>query len=84
VLDGIFYQADVWFDGAYLGDPEGYFFPHSFDVTQLARLGDEHVLAVEVACTPHLRSPADGAQRSKCVRSKSGPSLVANAGSLRQ
>ncbi len=53
VLDGIFYQADVWFDGAYLGDPEGYFFPHSFDVTQLARLGDEHVLAVEVACTPH-------------------------------
>lgn len=53
VLDGIFYQADVWFDGAYLGDPEGYFFPHSFEVTQLARLGDEHVLAVEVACTPH-------------------------------
>jgi beta-mannosidase len=52
VLDGIFYQADVWFDGAYLGDPEGYFFPHSFDVTQLARLADEHVLAVEVACAP--------------------------------
>ena len=25
-LDGIFYQADVWLDGAYLGDPEGYFF----------------------------------------------------------
>jgi beta-mannosidase len=52
VLDGVFYQADVWFDGAYIGDPEGYFFPHSFDVTQLARLGREHVLAVEVACTP--------------------------------
>ena len=31
-FDGIFYQADVWLDGAYLGDPEGYFFPHSFDV----------------------------------------------------
>ena len=28
-LDGIFYQADVWLDGAYLGDPEGYFFPHT-------------------------------------------------------
>ena len=52
VLDGVFYQADVWFDGAYIGDPEGYFFPHSFDVTQLARLADEHVLAVEVACAP--------------------------------
>ena len=33
-FDGIFYQADVWLDGAYLGDPEGYFFPHSFDVTR--------------------------------------------------
>jgi beta-mannosidase len=51
-FDGIFYQADVWLDGAYLGDPEGYFFPHSFDVTALSRLGDDHVLAVEVTCAP--------------------------------
>ena len=51
-FDGIFYQADVWLDGAYLGDPEGYFFPHSFDVTALSRLGDDHVLAVEVTCKP--------------------------------
>ncbi len=32
-LDGLMYQADTWLDGAYLGDSEGYFFPHSFDVT---------------------------------------------------
>ncbi|MDP9465464.1 MAG: hypothetical protein M3P52_12625, partial [Actinomycetota bacterium] len=51
-LDGVFYQADVWLDGAYLGDPEGYFFPHSFDITGLSRLATEHVLAVEVACPP--------------------------------
>jgi beta-mannosidase len=51
-FDGIFYQADVWLDGAYLGDPEGYFFPHSFDITALSRLGDHHALAVEVACDP--------------------------------
>jgi beta-mannosidase len=51
-FDGIFYQADVWLDGAYLGDPEGYFFPHSFDITALSRLGDDHVLAVEVTCNP--------------------------------
>lgn len=51
-IDGIFYQGDAWLDGAYLGDPEGYFFPHSFDVTQLARIGEDHVLAVEVACAP--------------------------------
>lgn len=49
-LDGVFYQADVWLDGAYLGDPEGYFFGHSFDVTALSRIGDEHVVAIEVVC----------------------------------
>ena len=46
------YQGDVWLDGAYLGDPEGYFAPHSFDITDLSRLDDEHVLAIEVTCTP--------------------------------
>lgn len=51
-FEGIFYQADVWMDGAYLGDPEGYFFPHSYDITSLAALGREHVLAVEVSCAP--------------------------------
>ncbi len=49
-LDGVLYQADAWLDGAYLGDAEGYFFPHSFDITALAGIGDEHVLAIEVAC----------------------------------
>ena len=49
-LEGTFYQADVWLDGAYLGDPEGYFFPHTFEITGLSELGSEHVLAVEVAC----------------------------------
>ena len=51
-LDGVFYQADVFLDGAYLGDPEGYFFPHSFDITALSRIGDDHVVAIEVACSP--------------------------------
>ncbi len=51
-LDGVFYQADVWLDGAYLGDPEGYFLSHSFDVTALSRIGNDHVVAVEVACHP--------------------------------
>jgi beta-mannosidase len=51
VLEGVFYQADVFLDGAYLGDPEGYFFPHAYEITDLARLAPEHVLAVEVACS---------------------------------
>ena len=58
-LDGVFYQADVWLDGAYLGDPEGYFFPHTFDITALSRIGDEHVVAIEVAC------PAQRSHRGK-------------------
>lgn len=57
-LEGVLYQADVWLDGAYLGDPEGYFFPHSFDITSLARLADDHVLAVEVSCSPQRQRTA--------------------------
>jgi beta-mannosidase len=57
-LDGVFYQADVWLDGAYLGDPEGYFFPSTFDITDLARLTSEHVLAIEVACAPQRNAKA--------------------------
>jgi beta-mannosidase len=58
VFDGVMYQADVWLDGAYLGDPEGYIAPHAFDITDLARLSDDHVLAVELACpTPSAGAP---------------------------
>jgi beta-mannosidase len=51
-LDGLFYQGDVWLDGAYLGDPEGYFVPHAYDITDLAGLSSEHLLFVEVTCNP--------------------------------
>ncbi|HWH35317.1 MAG TPA: hypothetical protein VNT56_08370 [Acidimicrobiales bacterium] len=52
VFDGLFYQGDVWLDGEYVGDTEGYFAPHHFDIT--SALGDrsEHVLGVELACSP--------------------------------
>ena len=51
-FEGIFYQGDVWLDGAYLGDTEGYFVPHDFEVTEHLRARGEHVLAVEAACPP--------------------------------
>src|SRR3546814_13802580 len=51
-LDGLFYQGDVWLDGAYLGDTEGYFAPHTFEVTEPLRERGEHHLAVEVTCAP--------------------------------
>src|SRR5215475_10312077 len=52
ILDGLFYQGDVWLDGAYLGDPEGYFFPHTFEVTDQLNDRAEHLLAIEVTCSP--------------------------------
>jgi beta-mannosidase len=52
VLDGVFYQGDVWLDGAYLGDTEGYFAPHTFEVTEHLRDRSEHVLVVDVTCAP--------------------------------
>ena len=51
-FDGIFYQGDVWLDGGYVGDTEGYFFPHTFEVTDALRVRREHVLGVEVTCSP--------------------------------
>ena len=52
VFDGTFYTADVWLDGTYLGDTEGYFFPHTFEVTDQLTGAAEHRLVVEVACAP--------------------------------
>lgn len=51
-FDGLFYQGDAWLDGGYLGDTEGYFAPHTFEVTDALRVRGEHHLAVEVTCTP--------------------------------
>ena len=51
-LAGTFYQGDVWLDGAYLGFTEGYFFTHAFEISEQAYARTEHVLAIEVACSP--------------------------------
>ena len=51
-FDGLFYQSDVWLDGSYLGDTEGYFAAQVFEITDHVRQRDEHLLAVEVSCAP--------------------------------
>jgi beta-mannosidase len=51
-FDGVFYQSDVWLDGAYVGDTEGYFFPHTFEVTEALASQREHVLGVDLTCRP--------------------------------
>lgn len=52
VLDGCFYQGDVWLDGAYVGDTEGYFFPHTFEITEALAARTEHTLGVDLTCRP--------------------------------
>lgn len=80
-LDGVFYQADLWLDGAYLGDPEGYFFPHSFDITTLSSIGADHVLAVEVTC--HAQRTATGRRNITGVfQPPSGAGSATNPGGL--
>ena len=51
-FDGLFYQSDVWLDGSYLGDTEGSFFPHTFEVTEALNERTEHLLALELTCSP--------------------------------
>jgi beta-mannosidase len=51
-FDGLFYQGDVWLDGGYVGDTEGYFFPHTFEVTAALAERTEHTLGVEVTSSP--------------------------------
>lgn len=51
-FDGLFYQGDVWLDGGYVGDTEGYFFPHTFEITEALAAGTDHLLGVEVTCSP--------------------------------
>ena len=59
-FDGLFYQGDVWLDGSYLGDTEGYFAPHTFEVTDALRARGEHHLAIEVTCARPTTSPPSG------------------------
>jgi hypothetical protein len=44
----VFYLAQVWWNGVYLGEHEGGYTPFEFDVTGLARSGAANVLAVRV------------------------------------
>ena len=64
-LDGIAQQGDVWLDGGYIGDTDGYFVPHGFEITDAIGARSDHVLAVDVSCSrfgdPDGRSSLTGA-----------------------
>ena len=62
VFDGLVSQGDVWLDGAYLGDTDGDFLRHTFEITDALRSRREHLLAVEVV------SDVNGHERSGIVQ----------------
>lgn len=47
-LGGVFYTAHVWLNGAALGQQQGYFASHTYEITQAAQA--ENTLVVEVDC----------------------------------
>ena len=58
-IDGLCYQGDIWLNGAYLGDTEGYFVEHSFEITEVTSGTKEHILAIEANCY----NPSDRAEK---------------------
>ncbi|MGI9608277.1 MAG: glycoside hydrolase family 2 protein [Acidimicrobiales bacterium] len=51
-FEGVCYTSDVFLDGVYLGETEGYFTHHQFEITDLVAEAGSAVLAVEVGA-PH-------------------------------
>ncbi len=49
VVSGLCELGHLWLDGTYLGDLSGRHAEHAFEVNQLLRTGQEHLLAVEAA-----------------------------------
>jgi beta-glucuronidase len=47
-FEAVFYLARVWLNGQYLGQHEGGYTPFEFDVSTLAKPGEENTLAVQV------------------------------------
>ena len=48
-FNGLCYAGDVFLDGAYVGQTEGYFTHHRFEISDIAQAAGSYVLAVEVA-----------------------------------
>jgi Exo-beta-D-glucosaminidase Ig-fold domain/Concanavalin A-like lectin/glucanases superfamily/Glycosyl hydrolases family 2/Glycosyl hydrolases family 2, sugar binding domain/Glycosyl hydrolases family 2, TIM barrel domain len=82
---GINYAADVWLNGAHLGDIKGAFIRGTFDVTGKVKPGDRNVLAVRVSPPPHPGIPheqsiAAGPGENGGNLAIDGPTFIASEG----
>ncbi len=74
-FNGICYAGDVFLDGAYIGQTEGYFTHHRFEVTDVVAKSSTSVLAVEVRA-PSTEASDD--QRDLTGWFTHGPGLAPN------
>ncbi len=75
-FDGVLAGAEVWLDGAYLGDTVGYFAPHRFEITDHIRQRPEHLVAVDVSCPPGGGRQADARDNTSLTGSLQTGSLA--------
>jgi hypothetical protein len=84
-FDGVNYAAEVWLNGARLGDMRGAFIRGQFDVTTLLRSDGSNVLAVRVSPPPHPGIPNEqsikgGPGENGGIQMLDGPTFVATEG----
>ncbi len=85
VLDGINYQAEVWFNGHHLGQIKGAFTRGSFNISDLLRAHGSNALAIRISPAPHpgipnVQSVAFGAGLNGGAMELDGPTFVASEG----
>ncbi len=85
LLDGINYQAEIWFNGHLLGHMTGAFTRGVFDISSLLNAHGENVIAVRISPVPHPGIPnqqsiALGAGLNGGAMELDGPTFVASEG----
>ncbi|MFZ8876784.1 MAG: hypothetical protein ACO3QE_03675 [Ilumatobacteraceae bacterium] len=83
VLEQLSGRADLWLDGAYLGDPIARLTPHALEITQLADLGSEHTLAVELNDDPTAGTISGHRRNWPLTTGLTGPVRLVETGPVR-
>ena len=83
VLEQLSGRADLWLDGAYLGDPVARLTPHALEITQLADLGSEHTLAVELNDDPTAGTISGYRRNWPLTTGLTGPVRLVETGPVR-
>ena len=85
LLDGINYQAEVWFNGHPLGQMKGAFIRGFFNISQWIHAHGENALAIRISPVPHpgipnVQSIAFGAGLNGGAMELDGPTFMATEG----